>query len=143
LRAGLFCIPKNFSGPDNYFFLAATLDFADFAAGFAAALAAGLARSITVVDGCALAYPGFTYDPVTALRALLALLEILAMSNLVDLGAERKRRREMRSQDHREPEMWCCDCGCITFYQWSNGAVQCADCKTVQNGLVVPHLPHS
>ena len=30
--------------------------------------------------------------------------------------------------------MWACFCGCVSFYHWENGALQCADCKTVQNG---------
>ena len=60
------------------------------------------------------------------------------MSAPIDLAAERRKREE-----EREPQMWCCDCGCITFYHWSNGAVQCADCKTVQNGHEVPVIPAS
>jgi hypothetical protein len=55
LLSRAFCIAENFSGANNYFFLAAALDLADFAADLAAGLAAGLARSITVVVGCALA----------------------------------------------------------------------------------------
>ncbi|MDH4982469.1 hypothetical protein [Hyphomicrobium sp. D-2] len=67
--------------------------------------------------------------------------EAFAMSNLVDLDAERQRRNHTQCKEQHEPEMWCCDCGCITFYQWSTGAIQCAACKVVQNGLDAPSLP--
>jgi hypothetical protein len=62
-KPGFICIPENFSGPDNYFFLAAPLDFAavaDLAAAAGLAALAGLPRAITVALGLALAYPGFT-----------------------------------------------------------------------------------
>ena len=58
------------------------------------------------------------------------------MTNLINLGSEREKR-----DARNEPEMWCCDCGCVTFYHWSNGAIQCADCKVVQNGYTAPITP--
>jgi hypothetical protein len=70
-----------------------------------------------------------------------ALVEALAMSNLIDLDFERKRRNHAQNNEQHEPEMWCCECGCITFYQWSSGAIQCAACKVVQNGIEAPSLP--
>ncbi|CAN1723119.1 GATA-type domain-containing protein [Hyphomicrobium sp. 1Nfss2.1] len=63
------------------------------------------------------------------------------MSNLIDLDFERKRRNHAQTHEQHEPEMWCCECGCITFYQWSTGAIQCAACKVVQNGFELPFLP--
>ena len=41
--------------------------------------------------------------------------------NVIDLPAEREERKL-----DREPKLWFCDCGCVTFYHWSNGAIQCA-----------------
>ncbi|MEO8420619.1 MAG: hypothetical protein ABI457_05450 [Hyphomicrobium sp.] len=88
----------------------------------------------------ALAEAGATYLPVG--RAFpAALVEALAMSNLIDLDFERKRRNHAHYTEQHEPEMWCCECGCITFYQWSSGAIQCAACKVVQNGIEAPSLP--
>lgn len=28
--------------------------------------------------------------------------------------------------------VWSCDCGCVTFYLFDSGAVQCAQCKSFQ-----------
>ena len=81
--------------------------------------------------------------PVTALRPLpgLLLLEPFDMADLIDLAAEKERRLVALKERRPEPQLWCCDCGCVTFYHWSSGAVQCADCKIVQNGHCVPTLP--
>jgi len=69
------------------------------------------------------------------------LVEAFAMSNLIDLDFERKRRNHAKPIEQHEPEIWCCECGCITFYRWSTGAMQCAACKVVQNGFEAPSLP--
>ena len=31
-----------------------------------------------------------------------------------------------------EPDIWCCDCECVTFYLHASEAIECARCRTVQ-----------
>ena len=38
-----------------------------------------------------------------------------------------------RPREVRETEMWCCNCGCVTFYLYDDGNVQCAACKSYSN----------
>ena len=34
-------------------------------------------------------------------------------------------------REDAEPELWQCNCGCLTFRLYSNGNVECPKCDTV------------
>jgi len=44
---------------------------------------------------------------------------------------------QFRAPVSREPMYWMCDCGCATFYQLSDGSLECARCEDIQEG----HIP--
>ena len=36
--------------------------------------------------------------------------------------------------EHRKPDVWSCDCGCVVFYYQHDHNLVCIDCATVQHG---------
>ena len=44
-------------------------------------------------------------------------------------------RFKPRTPTPADQEIWCGDCGCLTFYLYSDGRVQCAQCKDESRGI--------